>query len=306
MKVSIEVTKSPRGYLKPNAEVSGWLTLANVKDKSEELEKISIALMELWWDQGVDIGPSDYKNVHDEKVIFKKSKQVSKVVFKPGEKKRWEFTFKLPQSWSCSDFQRFRNVGSLSGSWRISIVGIASRGKLRNDVVELVAPVEGTKVKPMWFFEPDKGIKGAGGAGGSGAVFERPSSVGTFSVIPKGQKATLQLAKGDEEGEFLVSFQTPGVVRGSNEFSQKVDIELLGRMMEKLEKVASALNVVRGLDADDPSRAKTEKAHESLRKIGNALYNQMIPRTVQDALKQLKIALDFGLDESVVSYPWEL
>jgi hypothetical protein len=136
--------------------------------------------------------------------------------------------------------------------------------------------------------------------------YVKPMAVGTFEVIPKGQKTTLQIARGGAPGEYKVSFQTPGVVRQASEIAHKVDQDLLVRLMGKLDQISQAINVLRGLDENDPARAKMEKAHESLKKFGLMLYNQTIPPSLQAPIKALTSAMEFGLDESLVGYPWEL
>jgi CHAT domain-containing protein len=136
--------------------------------------------------------------------------------------------------------------------------------------------------------------------------YVKPMAVGTFEVIPKGQKTTLQIVRGAVPGEYKVSFQTPGVVRQATEIAHKVDQDLLVRLMGKLDQISQAINVLRGLDENDPARAKMEKAHESLKKFGLMLYNQMIPPSLQRPIKELTSSMEFGLDESLVGYPWEL
>ncbi|OLS15828.1 MAG: hypothetical protein RBG13Loki_0563 [Promethearchaeota archaeon CR_4] len=136
--------------------------------------------------------------------------------------------------------------------------------------------------------------------------YTKPLSVGTFEVIPKGQKTTLQLARGGTPGDYKISFQTPGVVRQTAEIAHRVDQDLLVRLMNKLDQISQAINVLRNLDENDPARAKMEKAHESLKKLGQTLYSQMIPPSLQGPIKALTSAMEYGLDESLVGYPWEL
>ncbi|HMF31342.1 MAG TPA: CHAT domain-containing protein [Candidatus Lokiarchaeia archaeon] len=109
-----------------------------------------------------------------------------------------------------------------------------------------------------------------------------------------------------EEGTFRISLQTPGTVQSGTEYLQQIDLSVLEGLMGKLDKVTSALNVLRSLPKNDPARAKVEKAHEALKKFGYALFLQVIPEQLHEIIKNLNIALDFGLDETLVGYPWEL
>ncbi len=346
IKVLVEVTKSLRGNLSAEAEISGFVTVSNERQNAWDLKEIYVRISEWWieskpwtreeaandhdvqWNATKDIHPEGnegWDSVNRRKAAAieravqekmrgppqEKKKQIvgaqqhlvkaaaggQGLVLPPGQHKRFEFTIKMPRTWSPRE-----------KDWRLELDAIAKVDLQHTwNSESLVIPVEHSKRQPSWYFEPlavPGGAKGA--AGGRGAdFFERPSSIGTFEVIPKGQKATLQIAKGGAD-EFLIEFQTPGVVRKASEFHQKVDPAILQRLMGKLDAVSQALNTLRNIAADDPAREKMTKAHQALKQFGHALYLQMIPSPVQEALKDTKIAMEFGLDESLVGYPWEL
>ncbi|MHA1732895.1 MAG: CHAT domain-containing protein [Promethearchaeota archaeon] len=332
VKLSLEVTKSPRGNLKANAEITGWVTVSyepkekkKKKAKPIEIRNLRVALVQSWMSPGkkmtleeakmrtmksMDESESQYmarvkalmeRPVPDENFtqqgdVFEILGKKEKVKLEAGESKRYEFQLKMPGTWSAKKKPDY--------DWHFAIVANLKRGRLKGATSpEIVVPVEGSHLEPSWYFEPLP----EGGAGGAQAgMFEKPSSVGAFTVIPKGQKATIQIAKGANEGELAVTFQTPGVVRAASEFVQKVDPSLLERLMGRLEKITSALNVLRTADKDDPTLAKIEKAHLALKKFGHTLWLQVIPPSVQEGYKDLSCAVDFGLDESLVQYPWEL
>ncbi len=246
---------------------------------------------------------------HETIRLFPDQSSKGKVKLGAGQKNKWSFTLALPARYGNDE---------PGENWRFEIQGIANEDNYSNI---LIVPTQGSKPKPSWYFEPIAVAAGPTAPVQAGQIPSATPSViapqslpaaqqvgyvGSFTVIPKGQKATLLIRKGDTEGEYKISFQTPGTVRSDTEFKQMVDPTVLAGLMRKLDQITSALNVVRGLDANDPTRLKAEKAHEALKKFGHVLFLQMIPEPVQEILKNLTVTMDFGLHESLVGYPWEL
>ncbi|HMF34250.1 MAG TPA: CHAT domain-containing protein [Candidatus Lokiarchaeia archaeon] len=327
----IEITKSPRGMLTFGAQISGNLKIT-VFDIKSKIDNISLELLECWNSESFTLKPNEKKFsathpmpqvigephmnwierinearkfgeythyiVHERLFMLGDVKKKDKLALKPNEEQKLPFLLTLPAKWSCDN---------PTGNWRFEILAFLSDKTCSNI---LIVPVEGSKVKPSWYFEPIKIGTELGENTGSttNATYSQTQLgyVGSFTVVPKGQKATLLLGKGEAEEEYRISLQTPGTVRSGSEYRQTVDPAVFEGLMGKLEKVTSALNVLRSLPATDPARAKVEKAHEVLKKFGYALFLQMIPEHLHDVIKNLKIALDFGLDESLVGYPWEL
>ncbi len=247
---------------------------------------------------------------HETQSLFPPPSSKEKMKVESKQRAKWQFTLALPAKPLCED---------RGSDWRFEIQGIINDDEYTNI---LIVPSKGSKVKPSWYFEPIEVVAppaaapvqaGQPAPQGPPAVAPPPSRadqqvgyVGSFTVIPKGQKAALLIRKGDIEGEYKISFQTPGTMRSDQEFKQMVDPDVLAGLMRKLDQITAALNVVRGLDQNDPTRLKAEKAHEALKKFGHVLFLQMIPEKVQEILRNLTITMDFGLHESLVGYPWEL
>lgn len=351
--VTIEVTKSPRGKLTHGAQMSGTLTLA-VNDKKAKIDYIDVELLETWNDERYVFTPKEIKYamtppvprmagegygswtaritearkigeyfhyaVHDTVIILDAEKSKDRLVLKSGESKKWPFLLTLPPNWAC---------GNRTKNWRFEIVAYINDKKSCSNI--LIAPVEGSKAHPSWYFEPIAMAAAAPSAVSSPAIQagshqkqtnvpqsqpqlqsqvvvaqQQMGYVGSFTVVPKGQKATLLIGKGAAEGEFKISLQTPGTVRSGTEYKQIIDPAVLAGLMGKLDKVTAALNVLRSLPANDPARGKVEKAHEALKKFGYALFLQVIPEHLHEVIRTMNIALDFGLDETLVGYPWEL
>src|SRR5271157_1091217 len=345
MTVTFQIIKAPRGWLTNGAQMTGKLEFTNTEKKPKYLEEAWVDIQEVWNDNNRKFGPKEKKyslqpplprlpneswtdfnmrwpaiqrrdgqvfhfGVHEHQILFAPSKEQKKVCIEPGKSQKWEFTFALPAQWLCKD---------RSGNWRFELQCCINKDLY---LEPLIVPVEGCKAKPSFFFEPlastvepkaevKKSTKGRGPPQKQPKAHVQSTEattgyVGSFTVIPKGQKATLQLGKGEEDREYKISLQTPGTVRSGTEYKQIVDPTVLEGLMSKLDKITAALNVLRSLPPDDPARLKIEKAHEALKKFGYALFLQMIPEHLQEVIQNLTVALDFGLDESLAGYPWEL
>ncbi|HMF31343.1 MAG TPA: hypothetical protein VKK79_08020 [Candidatus Lokiarchaeia archaeon] len=208
----VEVTKSPRGMLTHGAQISGTVDL-RIIEKKPKIEGIYLEFLEVWNDASLVALPNQkkyfatppvprmvgepYLNFNDrvqngrkfgdyfhyivhERIQFIED-QEKKVLLslKPGDVKKWPFLLTLPAKWTCEN---------PTGNWRFEIVCFLTE-KTSSNI--LVVPVEGSRVKPSWYFEPIKAVVEAGGAAEGNASspkeqFSQPQLgyVGSFTVVP--------------------------------------------------------------------------------------------------------------------------
>jgi tetratricopeptide (TPR) repeat protein len=132
-----------------------------------------------------------------------------------------------------------------------------------------------------------------------------------FHIIPKGAKATIRIIK-QNQNVYKVGYSLPSTIRMENQYSQtKIDDERLKSIANKIEEITDSINEmrkIRGMNNFHESQAKASNVLNEMKALGNAIYVITLPsRIKQDYLNLNGIeAIELGLTEDVIQYPWEL
>jgi hypothetical protein len=78
-------------------------------------------------------------------------------------------------------------------------------------------------------------------------------------------------------------------------------------LLNDLDGLANLINGAAARGPDDPAKAKVIAGRDSnAEQTGQILFDSVVPRAVAGDLRAPRLFLDFGVDEALVQYPWEL
>jgi len=154
-----KIEKAPE-TLQPNDEIEGIFIMENRGKKDKKLKKAFIELKELYSEKVVT---KNHETGEETKKYVDRTKELNEyqVVkgdrIKSGEKKEFNFSIKMPGSWSHKKKNKIKE-------WRLELwfnqktAMVASRGSHKDDAT-CVLPVKGSKRSPSFGTVPPKEIK---------------------------------------------------------------------------------------------------------------------------------------------------